>query len=172
MKKIGVIVEKASNFVAWFSFLFVAALVVLNVADVLLYKLTGSSIKGAYELSQCILQCAVFASFAYGQTQKTHIHMTLFIDQLPGRLKYIPFFLCSVISTALACFVTYASFYQANRQITSNAMTEILHIPLFPFYYVQAVCMVVFSISLLYDTILAFLAIFKDEYAELVHAHW
>jgi TRAP-type C4-dicarboxylate transport system permease small subunit len=172
MKKIKNVIDRVADYVAVISYVTVAILVLLNVADVVFNKVTGSSIQGAYEISECVLMCAVFASFAYGQTQKTHVHMTLFIDQLPGRTKFIPFFLCSLLTTAMAAVVTYASFYQAGSQLRSNAVTGILHIPYYPFYYLEVVCMVIFTITLLYDTILALLAIFRDEYAEMVHENW
>lgn len=172
MKKLGSLLDRTSNIVAIISYLAVAVLVLLNVADIAASKIAGTSIQGAYEISECVLMCAVFASFAYGQTKKTHVHMTLFIAKLPGRLKFIPFCLCSLLSTAMAGFLTYASFYQANRQFTTNTVTGILHIPLFPFYYLEAVCMVIFVLTLLYDALLALFAIFRQEYGELVVAKW
>jgi TRAP-type C4-dicarboxylate transport system permease small subunit len=172
MKKIGTIINKVGSGVAVISFIAVAVLMLLNVADAVLSTLFRFSIQGAYEISECTLMCAVFASFAYGQIKKTHVHMTLFIGMLPGRLKFIPFFLCSLLSTAMAALVTYASFYQAGSQMRSNAVTGILHIPYYPFYYLEVVCMAIFVITLLYDTILALLAIFRDDYAEIVKATW
>lgn len=172
MKKIGTILKKISNTVAIVSFVGVALLMLLNVADVAINKISGQSIVGAYEISQCTLMCAVFASFAYGQVTKTHITMTLIIERLPGRAKFIPFFLCSAVSTVMAAILTYATFYQAGRQVASRAMSDILHFPLAPFYYVEAVCMVVFCAMLCYDTVLALMAIFRTDCAELVASDW
>lgn len=172
MKKLELILEKISNYVAVISFVSVFFLVLLNVADVIASKLLGKTIVGAYEISQCILMCAVFASFAYGQTNKTHVHMTLFIALFPGRLKFIPFFLCNVVSTVMAGILAYATFFQASRQLATNTLTGILHIPLFPFYYLAGACLVVFCITLLFDSVLSFLAIFHDKYGEEVRSHW
>lgn len=172
MKKIQTVLEKISNGVAVISFVTVSILVLLNVADVICSKFFGKTIVGAYEVSQCVLMCAVFASFAYGQTHKTHVHMTLFITLFPGRAKFTPFFLCSVASTAMAGVLVYAAFFQASRQLATNTLTGILHIPLFPFYYLAAVCLVIFCLTLLFDTVLAFLAIFSDKYGEEVKSHW
>ena len=72
MKKLGQALNKFANGVAWVSFVGVAFLMLLNVADVVMNKLTGQSILGAYEISQSTLMCTVFASFAYGQVHKTH----------------------------------------------------------------------------------------------------
>lgn len=172
MKKFERYLAKVSDTVAIISFVSVAILVLLNVADVIYSKLFGKTIIGAYEISQCVLMCAVFASFSYGQTHKTHVHMTLFIDLLPGRSKFIPFFLCNAAATVMAGVLSWATFFQASRQLATNTLTGILHIPLFPFYYLAAICLAIFCITLLFDTILSFLAIFQDKYAEEVKSHW
>ena len=172
MKKFGLVLNKTANGFAVVSFIGVAFLMLLNVADVIMNKITGQSILGAYEISQCTLMCTVFASFAYGQVHKTHIHMTLLIERFPGRSKFIPFCLCNVLSTVLAGLMTYATFFRAARQVTKGAVSDILHFPLAPFYYVEAICMIVFLAVLIYDTILSAMAIFSDKYAEEVQAHW
>ena len=136
MKKLGQALNKFANGVAWVSFVGVAFLMLLNVADVVMNKLTGQSILGAYEISQSTLMCTVFASFAYGQVHKTHIHMTLLIE------------------------------------LTNGAVSDILHYSVAPFYYIEAVCMIVFMIVLLYDTILSLMAIFKGECAQEISSHW
>ena len=172
MKKLGQALNKFANGVAWVSFVGVSFLMLLNVADVVMNKLTGQSILGAYEISQSTLMCTVFASFAYGQVHKTHIHMTLLIERFPGRSKFIPFFLGNLLSTVLAGIMTYATFFRANRQLTNGAVSDILHYSVAPFYYIEAVCMIVFMIVLLYDTILSLMAIFKGECAQEISSHW
>ena len=172
MKKSGLALNKLANGFAVVSVIGVAFLMLLNVADVVMNKVTVQSILGAYEISQCTLMCTVFASFAYGQVHKTHIHMTLLIERFPGRSKFVPFFLGNVISTVLAGVMTYATFFRAARQLSKGAVSDILHFSLAPFYYVEAICMIVFVIVLLYDTILSAMAIFSDKYADEILAHW
>jgi TRAP-type C4-dicarboxylate transport system permease small subunit len=172
MKKISIVINKAANIVAIISIAGTAALMLLNVADVVMTKLFARSIQGAYEISESLLLCAVFASFAYGQTQKTHVHMTLFVSKLPGRFKMIPYTLGCLISTAIAGALTYATFFRASRVQASHAETITLHIPVYPFYYLSAVCLVLFTITILYDTVLSVIALFRDDYAELVSKNW
>lgn len=172
MQKAGKIVGKITTYVAYISFIAVTAMVLLNVADVLMSKIFNKSIMGAYEISQVLLQCAVFAAFAYGQTRKVHIHLTILINVFPGRTKYIPYALCSLLAAAMAAMLTYASLYQANREFTTGTISDILNFPMFPYFYVQAFGMAVFTIALLYDTIVNFMAVFSDKYAEIVHKTW
>ena len=53
--------------------------------------------------------------------------MTLLIERVSGRSKFIPFFLGNLLSTVLAGIMTYATFFRANRQLTNGAVSDILH---------------------------------------------
>ena len=64
VKKISTRMEKFTTAVGYFSFVCVILLVVLNVTDVALNKIANKNIIGAYEISQRLLMCAVFSSFA------------------------------------------------------------------------------------------------------------
>ena len=172
MKKLKNVINKISDYTAIISFVAVAVLVLLNVADVLASKIFGSSITGAYEISECVLLCAVFASFAYGQTKKTHVHMTILVEKFPGRLKFIVNFLGYILSMGMCGALTYATGLQMMRQLSQNNVTGILHIPYFPFYLVAFICLVVFAITILYDLIVSFLAIFNATYQEEVMENW
>jgi TRAP-type C4-dicarboxylate transport system permease small subunit len=170
--KIGKVIYKIGSIVGVIAMACVALLVILNVCDVGYNKVTGSNILGAYEISQNILMVAVFAAFGYAQIKKSHIHMTLLINALPGRTKFIPFFLTGLISCVTGVYCTYSTVYRGISQMNSNAMSDILHYPLYPFYFLEAIAMAVFVLVLIYDTIMSLLAIFNKDIAERVHATW
>ena len=172
MKKLGSIVNKISDIVAIISYVVVAILVLMNVADIFMTKIFHNSISGAYEISECVLMCGVFAAFAYGQTKKTHVHMTLFIAKMPGRTKFIPYFLGNVLSTVMSLLLTYAMATQTMREYTGNTVTGILKMPYWPFYLISVIAMAVFTFTLLYEVLISFMAIFKDEYGEEIASHW
>ena len=102
--KIGKVIYKIGSIVGVIAMVGVALLVILNVCDVGYSKITGSNILGAYEISQNILMVAVFAAFGYAQVHKSHIHMTLLINALPGKAKFIPFFLTGLISCVTGAY--------------------------------------------------------------------
>ena len=172
MKKLSAILDRFTTVVALISFVGVAILVLLNVADVVATKIFVHSIPGAYEISELVLMCTVFASFAYGQSKKTHISMTLIIGRLPGRGKLVPYAVCCLISTVMGGLLTYAAFVQAGSQLASNAVTAILRIPYYPFYYVEGICMAIFTITLLFETIVTIGGFFNKECMELVTREW
>ena len=172
MDKIGKVIYKIGMISGIISMVGVSILVLLNVCDVVFNKVSGNNILGAYEISENVLMVTVFAAFAYAQVRKSHIHMTLLINVLPGKTKFIPFFLCSLISVVTGAYCTYSTVYGGLKQIEYNSMSNILHYPLYPFYFIEAIAMGIFVLVLIYDMILSFLAIFNDEAAEKVHATW
>ena len=146
----------------------VVIIMILNVADVIMTKTLNRSITGAYEITEVLLLCTIMASFAYGQTKKTHIHVTLFIRPLPRAVKLFLFGLMGLLAAGTAALTGYAAILQAQSAMTKNALTSVLMIPMYPFYYVEAVAMFVFFMALLYDAALAFAAIFNKDYEQLV----
>lgn len=172
LEKIEKIVYRVGSVVGVVAMVGVALLVILNVCDVGYNKITGSNILGAYEISQNLLMVSVFAAFGYAQVHKSHIHMTLLIGNLPGKFKFIPFFLTGVISCVTGVYCTYATFFRGFSQMASNAMSDILHYPLYPFYFLEGIAMAAFVLVLIYDTVLSLLALFNEDIAERVRQTW
>lgn len=172
VKNISEHVGKFTKAVGCISFVCVLAMMLMNVADVVMYKLIQQRVIGAYELTQRLLMCAVFTAFAYGQTKKSHINMTILIALLPRAPRFLLFTLMSILSVFASGLMTYAAFVQTGVSIASGYMTEVLYIPLYPFYIVETVAMAIFTLALLYDTVLYAIAIFRDDYAEMIQADW
>ncbi len=172
VKKISAGFEKFTTAVGYLSFICVIAMVVLNVGDVLLNKIANKNILGAYEITQRLLMCAVFASFAYAQSKKAHINMTLIIAKLPRALRYILFSLMSVLSVVAAGAMTWAAYIQTLDCIAKGYVTEVLYIPLWPFYVVMILAMAIFTVTIIYDTVLYIIAIKRDDYAEMIEKDW
>ena len=173
VKKISAGFEKFTTCLGYVSFVCVIAMMMLNVVDVVLDKVTESTrVIGAYEITQRLLMCAVFASFAYGQSKKAHINMTLIIAKFPRPLRFAVFSLMSLLSVVAAGAMTWAAYVQILDCLNKGYMTEVLYIPLWPFYVVECVAMAVFTIVLLYDTVLYVIAIFRDDFAEMIQKDW
>ena len=172
VKKISVRMEKFTTFVGYFSFICIIVLMLMNVCDVALNKLINKNIIGAYEISQRLLMCAVFASFAYAQSKKAHINMTIVIVKFPRAVRFIIFTLMSVLSAFAAGAMTWAAYKQTLDCIAKGYVTEVLYIPLWPFYVVEIIAMAIFTITIIYDTILYAIAIKRDDYAEMIQKDW
>ena len=172
MTKIGNIVNKITFVMSLVSYCGVVAIMLLNVVDVVMSKTHNKSITGAYEITEVLLLCTIMASFAYGQTKKMHINITIFIKYLPGAIKFLIFGIMGFLSAGTAAVLGYAAILQAQSAITKGAVTSVLMIPMYPFYYVEAIAMFIFAIALLYDALLAFAAMFIKKFEETVTAGW
>ena len=73
IKRLSARIGQITKGIAWISFVCVVAMMLMNVVDVIMGYVANKHILGAYELTQRLLMCAVFTSFAYGQSKKTHI---------------------------------------------------------------------------------------------------
>ncbi|MDR2088865.1 MAG: TRAP transporter small permease [Clostridiales Family XIII bacterium] len=140
-------------------------IIVLCVVEVLLEKLTGMPVLGSYEMIERAMIVAVFASFAYGQTKKMHINVPIVLNFFPRAARLLSLGAMSTVSTGIAFFVGYAAWTQCLTAKSMGQMTGILHIPLHPFYFVEAVAMVIFGLILIIDTIVVFLSL-KDREME------
>ncbi len=172
VKKISAGMEKFTTAVGYFSFICVIAMMLLNVGDVALNKVANKNILGAYEITQRLLMCAVFASFAYAQSKKAHINMTIIIEKFPRAIRFIVFTLMSVLSVLASGAMTWAAYLQTMDCVAKGYVTEVLYIPLWPFYVVEIIAMAIFTITIIYDTILYAIAIKRDDYAEMIQKDW
>ena len=135
-------------------------------------RFLGSPVLGSVEIVEVGMSAMVFASFAFTQTQKGHIHITMLIRILPERLGTLLFALCAVFSTLLSAAATYACFLQGQYAISIDYRTLMTAIPYAPFYFFAAACMCVLTLVLLLDTIIAFAAVVNRKYAEFVRQSW
>ena len=165
------VVGMFSKAICYISFVGIIAIVLLNVADVALAK-TFKPILGAYEITQRLLLCTVFASFAYAQSKKSHINMTILIIRFPRVLRFSIFTLMSILSVFAAGALTYAAFFQGGVSRSISTATEVLYIPLYPFFYIQSISMAAFTIVLVFDTIMSFVSIFNEDFAQHVMSEW
>jgi len=131
-----------------------------------------SPIMGSYEITSRLLLCTVFAAFAYAQTTKSHVTMTLVITRFPRVPRLAVFTVMSYISVIVSGILTYAAYYQGGVAKEGWTTTEILFIPYYPFFYIQAIAMAAFTVTLLFDAILSSIAIFRSDFADHVMESW
>ena len=98
--------------------------------------------------------------------------MTLLISRFPRAPRFVIFTLTSYLSVIMAALLTYAAYYQGGVAKTGGTTTDILFIPLYPFFYIQAIAMTAFTVTLFFDAVLATIAIVKKDFAEHVMASW
>ncbi len=168
MKTLEKVIKKITGIVAIISYVGFVGIMLLTVVDIILRLTTGESILGVYEIVERTMVCAVFASFAYTQSEHGHVSITLLISKYPKKLRFIMLAFNNVLCVAASILVAYAAYTQEEVARTSNYTTGILYIPLFPFYWVEIVAMIVLAVAFLLDAIKPVIAIWNKEMETIV----
>jgi len=164
MKKIQNFFYKIADWTGVVSAVAYLGIVVLCIVDVFMDKAFTAPVQGGYELVERFMVIAVFTSFAYAQSRKAHINMTLITQHFPRVGRYTSLGVTSAIAVFSAGYLGMAAWTQWQTAMEMSQKTGILHIPLWPFYFVESVAMYFFAAVLAIDTIIVFLAIKNDEW--------
>ena len=110
----------------------------------------------------------LFSFLAYTQSKNGHISVTMILRVLPKTLAIICNALNVTLVTVFCGYVSYTLFLQGAYAVRKGLKTALILIPLSPFYYFAAVCMVIFTVTLLADALIAVAAIWNKNYSEYV----
>lgn len=171
MKTIDKIMNKITGCFGLVSALCLLGVVIMVTADVIMRKF-GSSVKGAYEITERMLMVFVFAGLSYTETKKGHIYVTMLIATFPRAIRFLVFGLMQLGSTVVCGCAAYAAYAQTLVSLKSGTCTTVLMIKLYPFYAVECVCLVVFALSLLWACIRSFRAIGNEELSAEIQSSW
>ena len=165
-------IKKLCYYVCFASMLLIVCMMLIMFVDSMLGVFFNHRITGTYEIVQCILSIVVFTSWAYTQTEHGHIHVVMFVRMMPQKLRFICYSLTALLSTATMSFATYALIGAIQGKMSSGEATGTLLIPFWPFYIVEFIAFLVFTLALLCDTIKSMIAIFDNEIADDVMKSW
>ena len=165
-------IKKLCYYVCFASMILIVCMMLIMFVDSMLGVFFNHRITGTYEVVQCILSIVVFTSWAYTQTEHGHIHVVMFVRMMPQKLRFICFSLTALLSTATMGFACYALFGAIQGKMASGEATGTLLIPFWPFYVIELIAFIVFTLALLCDTIKSIIAIFDNEFAEDVMKSW
>ena len=172
LDKITKVSDSMCRYVSWLSMAMCVIMTALLVVDVLGRKIGIFTIKGCYEIIQMCLCTFIFSTWSYVQSVHGHIHVVMFIQKMGKIARFICFGLTSVISTITMGVGAYAVYKQIFNMIDSGESTANLLIPFWPFYVVECVAFVLFTITLLIDCVKAFVAMFNHDVAEEIQSSW
>ena len=172
IKSIGVWLKKITTVVSVITYVGFFFIMLLIVVDVTLRKIINSPVPGSYEIVQYSLMASVFASFAYCQSERGHVHITMLIRLFPQAVRFAAYSLTGLISAVIAWYLGYAAIRQAIQAYTSNYTTGLLKFAVYPFFWVMAVTMFIFTLAIFYDVIRSIIAMFNKDFAEEIQKDW
>ena len=172
MKGYTLVTNKLCYYVCYIGMILIAAMMVIMFVDSMLGLFANYRITGIYELVQCLLLVVVFTSWAYTQTVHGHIHVTMFINMMPQKLRFFCFAITSFVSVATMVFATWGVGKGVGEKMASHEITATLMIPIWPLFVVECVVFGLFTLVLLGDAIKAVIAMFDKETADEIQSTW
>lgn len=171
-EKIEKALTKIVGTVSIISYAGIFFVMVLIVLDVMLRFFLGKPIMGSYEIVERVEMCLVFASFAYTSMEHSHVHVSMLIMYMPRKCRLTSYALTELVCGVMAAVVAYAATIQAQTASASGYTTGVLFIPLAPFYWIEAFCMLVFALALFFEGARALRAIGDQALASEIEKSW
>lgn len=172
MKMLEKIVKRITGAISIISYIGFFFVMLITVVDIVIRYITGNSILGVYEIVERVMICAVFASFAYTQTEHGHVMISLVVAKYPVKFRMLMLALNNILSAVASVMVGYAAAKQAMVAYASHYTTGILLIPIFPFYWVVVVAMVALFVAFLMDAARDLAALGNKELAEEISSEF
>ena len=166
------VLRKVSGGLVGISCALLVALAIFTMVDVVMRYVFHSPILGDIEMVEVVMSIIVFATFAYTQCEKGHIHVTLLIERLPRKIGIMIYAINSLLVAAASVAVSIGLFQQGGYVLRKHTTSVIRHIPYYPFYYVASILMWVFTAVLIADAIINFMAVSNKEAEERVTENW
>lgn len=128
--------------------LLVFALMVLVVSNVIM-RLTGKPILGAIEFVGFLMAIAIGLSLAYCQVQGSHIAVSLFLDNLPNKIRAYIEILVNIIVFLFLILVVWRLYIYADALRIKAQVSLTTGISFFPFILVIAFGFLVYCLVVL-----------------------
>jgi TRAP-type C4-dicarboxylate transport system permease small subunit len=130
-------------------------LMLLTVTDVVLRKIFSKGILGTLEISEFMMATIVFFALAEGELKDRNVNVDLLVNSLSLKSRVIIDVLVKIFGLALYCLITFAVFSYATLMKSSGEVSLDLLLPRYPFIYIVAVALILFSVVLLLRVIVA-----------------
>ena len=96
----------------------------------------------------------------------------MLLKKFPDALAMPIYALGYLLITAASFVITHSLFAQGQYAVSKSLVTALLNIPYPPFYFFASLCMLVFSLTLLSDTVIGFAAVFSKPLREKIREQW
>jgi TRAP-type C4-dicarboxylate transport system permease small subunit len=136
LKSVVVTVNRISR---WFNYLGVGVLTImmlLTVSDVLLRYLFNRPILGTLELTEYMMVPVVFLGLAWCAARRENIKVDILISRLKTRPRAILDSITCFLSLVVMVFITWQNFMETGNIWESYRVSDILHVPAYPFFVV------------------------------------
>ena len=138
----------------WIAMVVLLLLMFMTVGDVIGRYMVGiipgfGPIPGSFELTEFMLAVAVLTALGHTQAKREHIAIDLVITRFPPRVQAIIDCVTNFLSLAIFILVTWQTTKYAHLLYTSNDVSAVLRLPVYPFLIVAAIGCFMFCLAML-----------------------
>ena len=155
MSLIEKIVTMITRWLNWMAAAAIIAVMVIVCINVVGRGIFGNPLKGTVDIVSLLGALIIAGAIAYTQVLKGHIRITLLVEKLPGRLRYIIASLIDLIGFALFALISWQTILFVRDTYDIGELSEVLKIPLTPFAVVITVGCIAITLVLLVDLLSA-----------------
>lgn len=143
------IITNLSRWMSYISMSMVALMTFLTVIDVTGRYLSkwfawASPVTGTPELTKLMMVITVFFGLSWCAVSNKHLKVDILMNRFPRKVQFIVDTITMVAVLAMFAVITWQSFLEAGSVV---AVTSLLQLPLSPFYWLMAIGLAMFCLS-------------------------
>lgn len=128
---------------------FLAVMMFLTAADVILRYVLNRPVTGAYELTEFMMAVVVAFGLAYTQLKKGHIIIEIVISRFPPRVQAVINSITCAVFLGLFALIAWRTIIRAESLRVGGFVSGALGIPTFPFVYLVALGSIILCLILI-----------------------
>lgn len=140
----------------WFSYVGGAVTIIMMlmvVVDVIMRFTLNKPILGSVEIASYMLSIIAFTTIPFVESERMHIAIPLLFDRLPKKVRFFVSALVGFIGIGILALLALTSYLLATEYIGRGKVTAVLSIPIYPFVFIASVCITLYTIILIVNTI-------------------
>jgi TRAP-type C4-dicarboxylate transport system permease small subunit len=133
------IIYAVSRFIGDFGAAALVAMMLLTVADVFLRYAFNRPILGTMEITEFMMVTMVYPALVWCTLRKAHVKVTLVVSRFSLVVQALFDSISSLLCLGLFSFISWHNFLAARDKWRTGEVSELLGIPLYPFYLIVAI---------------------------------
>ena len=142
--------SRVFNFIAA---IILVAMMMLTVTDVVGRYLFSAPILGATELSEVMILSMGALGLAWCAYKKEHIKITLLMNTFPKRLQSALNSFTLFLGFIMSGLIAWRTVLEGFAELNLNAQSNLLRVPLYPFYWLLAFGMAMLAIIIAFNVV-------------------
>jgi len=151
--KTHAVLHKISKWISYVGGAMTIIMMLMVVADVISRLTFNKPILGSVEIASYMLSIIAFTTIPLVESENMHIAIPLLFDRLPKKIRLFASALIGFFGLGILALIALASYLLAVEYIGRGKVTQVLSIPIYPFVFIAAVCILLYAIILFVNTV-------------------